>query len=441
MYQIDDQTAVASMPALGAAGDEGFFTEGNATLGIRGTKLTADFLNILQSELMNLLSAGGITASKSQLAQVLAAVLSCGTYADTGAVNAMASNPTVPIFALVPNMRAIIVPANTNTAQVVTWNLSGLGPIPVLRPDKSLPNIGDLVAGQPYPVIFQNGAWRLLQWPVQRVPISADQTVYCAPNGSDSAGDGTSGNPFATPTFAISWIFANIDVSKHHLKLKLLDGTYAGFALEGLLPGQFDDPASLAVRFDIEGNDAAPGNVIIQGLAAHAFRARGAHVRLHGLSIQSAGTASDGTAAAGIISDQASVLIDNLVYGICNGPHNLAIGGTIRQTSVAQGAFSTGLAITGAAQAFMAAQAVGHILLSAGVVTLTGVPNFTDAFCTAEQSSVVSCPSSTVSFSGGATGKRHRGDVNGVLDSHGGTESTFFPGNVGGTRVNGAQWR
>jgi len=79
MFQIDNSngnTVASSMPTLSAAATAGWFSNGNPTIGIQATVLTQDFMNQLQAELLAVLTAGGITPSKTvnnQLQQSIAA--------------------------------------------------------------------------------------------------------------------------------------------------------------------------------------------------------------------------------------------------------------------------------------------------------------------------------------------------------------------------------
>lgn len=74
MFRIDDPSAAAALPTPAAAGTEGFFTEGNPGAGVAATRVTGDFLNMMMEEVRNVVVAGGLTPSKSNNAQLLAAI-------------------------------------------------------------------------------------------------------------------------------------------------------------------------------------------------------------------------------------------------------------------------------------------------------------------------------------------------------------------------------
>ncbi|MBF0859429.1 hypothetical protein HKD24_09400 [Gluconobacter sp. LMG 31484] len=73
MYRIDNSTALATLPAMSAAGSPGYFTGGNPASGLSATIMTADWANSVQEELMSFLGAAGVTAVKGANNQVLAA--------------------------------------------------------------------------------------------------------------------------------------------------------------------------------------------------------------------------------------------------------------------------------------------------------------------------------------------------------------------------------
>ncbi|MDO9711040.1 hypothetical protein [Paracraurococcus lichenis] len=74
VHKIDSSTAVSVMPTPGAAGTPGWFTDGNPALGIAGTVVTADWLNAQQAEILNVLTAAGITPDKTKQNQLLTAI-------------------------------------------------------------------------------------------------------------------------------------------------------------------------------------------------------------------------------------------------------------------------------------------------------------------------------------------------------------------------------
>ncbi|QNK65770.1 hypothetical protein [Variovorax sp. PAMC26660] len=117
MFAIDDPTAVAVMPAPEGAGTPGFWTEGNPALGQAATYVRASFLNMLQSELLNILTAAGVTPSKTTYDQLLTSFRSNAlvTANDTGPANACAIAYTPAITTLTDGMVLWFKAAAANT--------------------------------------------------------------------------------------------------------------------------------------------------------------------------------------------------------------------------------------------------------------------------------------------------------------------------------------
>lgn len=76
MFRIDDATATDSLPTPAVAGTPGYFTEGNPGLGIPATKVTGDFLNMVQEELANVVTGAGLALSKTTFNQLFSAIQS-----------------------------------------------------------------------------------------------------------------------------------------------------------------------------------------------------------------------------------------------------------------------------------------------------------------------------------------------------------------------------
>jgi len=82
MYQIDNSTAAAAIPASTASGTAGYFTDGNPATGTPATIMPAEFMNMLMMENINILAAAGIAPDKkqhNQLAQAISKISSSGS--------------------------------------------------------------------------------------------------------------------------------------------------------------------------------------------------------------------------------------------------------------------------------------------------------------------------------------------------------------------------
>lgn len=76
MYRIDGPNTVSVKPAYGAPGTQGWFKNYGVggTLDGPGTIVTPDFLNMLQAELLAVITDAGLTPDKADDAQLLAAL-------------------------------------------------------------------------------------------------------------------------------------------------------------------------------------------------------------------------------------------------------------------------------------------------------------------------------------------------------------------------------
>jgi hypothetical protein len=113
MFQIDNSTAVAAIPAPTPAGSAGYFTDGNPATGVSATILPAEFMNMLMMENLNVLSAGGIAPAKGQYNQLSLAI---AKIVQSGAAGA-ASESTAGILKLSTSPQVI---AGTDDSTAVT---------------------------------------------------------------------------------------------------------------------------------------------------------------------------------------------------------------------------------------------------------------------------------------------------------------------------------
>lgn len=75
MFGIDDANAVSVLPTPATAGTAGYFSGGNPATNTAATKVRADWLNMVQDELLNIVAAKpGLTPSKTTRNQVLTAI-------------------------------------------------------------------------------------------------------------------------------------------------------------------------------------------------------------------------------------------------------------------------------------------------------------------------------------------------------------------------------
>lgn len=148
MYQIDVPSAVVAMPAPAALGTPGYFTDGSVAGGVPPTVVTADWLNAVMVELVNVVTAGGVAPSKVATNQLLLAIQNMiearsGNYAlDTGTAGAYAVLLNPPLAAYSNGLQVRFRAASPNPG-ASTLN-AGAGALPLLREDGVQLQQGDI---------------------------------------------------------------------------------------------------------------------------------------------------------------------------------------------------------------------------------------------------------------------------------------------------------
>lgn len=135
MYQIDNSTAATTIPVSTSAGTPGFFTDGNPATGVPATIMPAEYQNMLMMEIINVLTAAGVTPSKSNFTQLLTAIKAVNRQGviltDTGTAGAYAAANTPSLTSLPATgyiQRVNIANANTGAS---TYAPDGLAAKPI----------------------------------------------------------------------------------------------------------------------------------------------------------------------------------------------------------------------------------------------------------------------------------------------------------------------
>ena len=156
MFRIDAPTNVASLPTPAAAGTAGYFRDGDLATGLVGTRVTADFLNAVQEELIAVILAGGLTPSKTVRTQV------------RDAINALISTAAITI-------------ASTAEAQAWANNTKAVTP---LRLAQAFQGANQSLATSGYQKI---PGGLILQWGVSLAVASTDAVVVTLPIAAPTA--------------------------------------------------------------------------------------------------------------------------------------------------------------------------------------------------------------------------------------------------------------
>ena len=179
MYRIDVASADVTLPTPAAAGTGGYWTNGNPGTGAPPTVIDADWLNMVQEELISVLTAASIVPSKTTYNQLLTAIRSFinannqlftgGT--TTGTANAQVLATVVPTsgFSLSNGYTVIATAGFTNTGST-TINVASSGVVIIKKVvSGSLVNLAasDLTLNQNFTIQYNSTA---SCWVLQALP-------------------------------------------------------------------------------------------------------------------------------------------------------------------------------------------------------------------------------------------------------------------------------
>lgn len=257
-----------------------------------------------------------------------------------------------------------------------------------------------------------------------RTPMTTDLNLFVSTTGNDNNNGTSSGSAVQTLQRAVSIAEQLYDTQGHDIIVNVAPGTYtAGAVVTGQLIG--------AGRLRFLGNLASPSSCVINlASPASCFAVSGAaRVVISGLQLIAAvGTGNQGVCIAA--SRGANVQIDHLVFGTAQYAHLIALqGGSI---GALDGGASVPYTIAGGAQYHIiaggGAGSVDHQLM---IITITGSPNFSQAFVWCDSSGFFICSGVTWSPSpAAATGPRYQITRGGMIQTNGGPP---LPGSVAGT--------
>lgn len=255
-----------------------------------------------------------------------------------------------------------------------------------------------------------------------REVISAARSYYVRTDGSDS-NDGrtnTSGGAFLTIQKAVDVICGTLDINSGiTVTINVADGTYT----TPVVLKKYVGPGSVA----IVGNTSTPANVLISTTSANAIAlSEPALYDISGFKLQTT------TGGSGLFIVYGGIVKFSAIdFGACALAHMLCtMGGKITATG--------NYAISGGAGGHILATTAGVVDINSRTVTLTGTPGFSSAFIWMSEGMGMANAYS-VTFSGGASGKRYLVNNNSVCFVNG-AGSTYIPGTVAGTTATGGQY-
>ena len=444
VWRIDAGGTVPTLPTIPAAGTEAFYSGGNQATGTPATIVPAWWMNMVQEEIRNVVVAAGISPNKNDNSQLLAAIsgitggniylpLAGGTMTGVIAFNLPVGPPDPVTSGELLSLRGggagnpdYAIGINTNEFWFGTpdptnhFTFYGGMQINARIPPNGSPPV------QPYDLMTL-GYWHS----VVRPPLTANGNFYIdAALGSDTTGDGSSGNPWATLQYAYNWIQANVNFAGYQCNIHMADGIYTG----GLVAAGSFIGANNAGSLLILGNSSDPTAVVIHTTGADCVDvSAGGSISLKHLtvvSITSGGAGGDGVTA----SYAGELFLYDMNFGACSGNQMYAAGGG----SVI---VMTGYQITGGAQVHAQAAEQGYIEMSSSParhinVQLIGNPNFSAAFVMAGDGGIYAANNT---FAGSATGPRYDAHLNGVILTNN-KGVNYFPGSVAGSTSTGGQY-
>jgi hypothetical protein len=256
--------------------------------------------------------------------------------------------------------------------------------------------------------------------------LTADTTFYVRTDGSDSNNGlaNTAGGAFLTVQYAIDYL-QNTDLGGFTATIQIADGTYTA-----ALIAHMDKPARNGY-IKIVGNVATPANVILQASGTVAV------IQVeYGATLELAGGFKVQRSAANNLSDL--IIATNASQIIISGEIIFGTGGNLAQLTAIRSSVinvtASAMTFSGSGTTAINSRNYSAINFTTAItITISGTPAYSITFVLAQVGATVNIPSTVVTFSGSATGKRYLSAFNSLISVGAGSE-TFIPGSTPGER-------
>jgi hypothetical protein len=255
---------------------------------------------------------------------------------------------------------------------------------------------------------------------MSRTCLTTDTTYYAASGGSDTTGDGSSENPFATPNHMISKIQAEIDLCGKNVIFQLSGTACQPFTITGPFVG-----AKSAHSVKILGNVSSPSSKHISSTSygPAVTVTEGAKVTLQGfkLSAPSGSVPMQGSAIQ--VINGAHVFLAGITFGGCMWAH-------IHALHYGQVTYVGGNLIVqdGASYGFLA-EDKSQMNFNGATLSYEATTGYGYAFVEANQSSCIDFIGTSFAYNGNTVvGKRYITQQNALIRTGGNT----LPGNTVG---------
>lgn len=256
-----------------------------------------------------------------------------------------------------------------------------------------------------------------------REVLTAPRTYYVRADGSDS-NDGmvnSASGAFATIQHAVDTISEDLDINGQLVTVQLQSG--ATFTENVSFKPYFGQYVATQTNPTIIGDDANPGNYVVDGGAGITFLGVNAHSPWYVRGL----TAKAATGVSIEADINATIYFTNLIFPATTSDHIRAL---FEGKVEALGPYT----ISGGSSTHLLAAAGGQFLIQPGkTVTISGTPAFGSSFASAALNGQITLTGTT--YSGSATGTRWKIDDSGAVIQYivsGSNSLDTLPGNVNG---------
>jgi hypothetical protein len=313
-----------------------------------------------------------------------------------------------------------------------TLNLSGLGAIPIIRPDGTALRNGDIVAGSVNSYRYDGAKFQLLG--ADSLPTLKQNTIYYVDaNLGNDAFDGTTAavtgghGPFKTHQAAVNAI-ANVNLNGYSVTVITAHGVYPSIDLL---------PVSGSGTVSFFGDPGAQQSVVIAGNTTSAVLAQncGNAYSFEGFMFQSTGAPND-TQMAGVnaYGPGTHITLTNITWGPCEGAHMAAVffaGIDINGNHTIVGGCSGAPGYPGCHAFAFSHGAINSSGTNRPSMFIANPVSFAGAFIEALELASVSLTYSAIGNPTNVTGVKFICGAGGLVNS-GSSGVGYFPGNIAG---------
>lgn len=265
--------------------------------------------------------------------------------------------------------------------------------------------------------------------------LTAPQTYYIASTGSDTTGDGSSANPWATPVKAYDWCRDNLDLGGQKVTIQLKTPISGSFLLSGPMVGQ-----KYAEDLQFYGDDSAWGRQanfgLVGGAGGYVMELQeGARCGVRGVQLSSS--------SFGLVVGDGKLVARNIwLNGTGSAAFDTASNAaamTVLGDLVVLWPNSGNPSLPDYAN-ILVAEDESWVSFTPNI-TISGSPLVSGAFVQADLLAMVDLTGLTVANYGSCRGRRYNGSDNSVIFTGGSGNVNLLPGNAAGTTSGGAIYR